>query len=75
MTRPATTTVPAPEVRRGRSWTWGALVAITVGVAVGAALDRDADPIVPGLFASVAALQMMLGWYWWRSTRRSRVPR
>jgi hypothetical protein len=50
--------------------TWLALVAITVGVAVGAALDPDADPIVPGLFAVVATLQMMLGGYWWRSYGR-----
>jgi uncharacterized membrane protein YfcA len=70
VTRPVTKATPAPEVRRGRSWTWVALVAITVGVAVGAALDRDANPIVPGLFASVAALEMMLGWYWWRSHGR-----
>jgi hypothetical protein len=70
MTRPAPKPVLSADVRRGRVGTWVALVAITVGVAVGSALDPDANPIVPGLFASVAALQLMIGWYWWRSYGR-----
>jgi hypothetical protein len=71
MTRPTGRAAPSPEVRQGRVWTWVGLVAVTVGVAVAAALDPHADPVVPGLFASVAALQLMLGGYWWRSYGRA----
>jgi len=70
MTRPGATAAPSPEVHRGRVWTWIGLVAMTVGVAVAAALDPDANPIIPGIFASGAALEAMLGAYWWRAYGR-----
>ncbi|SOE03147.1 hypothetical protein [Blastococcus haudaquaticus] len=67
MTRP---TAASADVRRGRVWTWIALVMTSVGVAVGSSLDPDAHPAVPGFFAAAAALQMMLAGYWWRSRYR-----
>lgn len=70
MIRAAGRAAPSPEVRRGRVWTWIALVVVTVGVALAAALDPAADPVVPGLFAAAAALELMLGGCWWRSAGR-----
>lgn len=70
MTR-AARDLPPPEVQRARVGTWVGLVLIALGTAVGAFfLDQDVDPIVPGLFAVVAALQVLIALRWWRSTRR-----
>jgi hypothetical protein len=66
---------PAPEVHRVQATTWVALVVITVGTAGAFLLDADADPVAQGLFATVAALQIMIGLVWWRSVRRRDGPR
>jgi hypothetical protein len=61
----------APEVRRAQAGTWAGLLLITVGTAVGAFfVDQDVDPLVPGLFAVVATVQVLLALRWWRSARR-----
>ncbi|SNR33235.1 hypothetical protein [Blastococcus mobilis] len=60
----------APEVRRAQSTTWVSLVVITVGTAIAVLLDEEANPIGQGLFAVVAALEMMIALLWWRSARR-----
>jgi len=61
----------AAEVRRAQTGTWVALLLVTVGAAMGVFfVDEDVDPIVPGLFAVVAALEVFLALRWWRSTRR-----
>ena len=66
MSGPVGRPAASAEVRRGRRSTWIALVAVTVGGAVVAGVDPDADPVVSGLFACAAALEMMLGAFWWR---------
>jgi hypothetical protein len=66
--RPSRT--PDPEVRRAQTSTWVALVVITVGSAGAFLLDEDANPIGQGLFAMVAALEVMIAILWWRSARR-----
>ncbi|WP_206340334.1 hypothetical protein [Blastococcus litoris] len=72
MTRPAGEVVP-PEVRRAQTGTWVGLLLITVGTAFGAFfVDADVDPLVPGLFAVVAAVEVWLALRWWRSRRRRR---
>ena len=60
----------APEVRRAQTSTWVALVVITVGTAGAFLLDGDANPIGQGLFAMVAALEIMIAFLWWRWARR-----
>jgi membrane protein implicated in regulation of membrane protease activity len=50
--------------------TWVALVVIAVGSAVGFLLDQDANPVVQGLLAVVATVEVMLAVAWWRSVRR-----
>ena len=62
----------APEVRRGRSATWVALVLITVGAACGFLLNADAEPAAQGLLAALAALQVMLALHWRRHRDRKR---
>jgi hypothetical protein len=62
--------VPPPEVRRVQSTTWVALLVITVGTAGAFLLDQDANPVAQGLFAAVAALEIMVALFWWRTTRR-----
>jgi len=64
----------APEVRRAQVGTWTALLLVTVGIAAALFLDRDVDPVVHGLVASAAALQVMIAVRSWRSSRR-RIPR
>ncbi len=59
----------APEVRRAQSTTWVALVVITVGTAIAFLLDEEANPIGQGLFAMMAALEVMIALLWWRSAR------
>jgi hypothetical protein len=59
----------APEVRRAQSTTWVALVVITVGTAIAFLLDEEANPIGQGLFAMMAALEVMIAFLWWRSAR------
>jgi hypothetical protein len=66
MSRPEPTTGRAPEVRRGQVSTWIALVLITVGTAAASLVDPAASPVVQGLFAMVAALEVMVAWWWWR---------
>ena len=61
---------PAPEVTRVQGMTWAALVVITVGTAGAFLLDEDANPVVQGLFAVVAALETMIALFWWLSARR-----
>ena len=70
MSRPAP--VESPDVRRGRTGTWVALVVITVGVAFGFMLDTDAEPAAQGLVAALAAFQVMLALYWRRNRDRRR---
>ncbi|SFF28895.1 hypothetical protein [Blastococcus tunisiensis] len=72
MSPPAASRAEAPEVARGRSATWTALVLVPVGAAVVFMLDTDAEPAVQGLLASLAALQIMLALYWKRSRTRQR---
>jgi hypothetical protein len=60
----------AAEVRRAQTTTWVALVLITAGTAIAFLLDEDANPIAQGLFAMVAALEVMIAALWWRSARR-----
>ena len=61
---------PAPEVRRVQATTWVALVVMTVVTAGAFLLDDDANPIGQGLLATVAALETMIAFHWWRSARR-----
>ena len=61
---------PEPEVSRVLGVTWAALVVITVGTAGAYLLDEDANPVVQGLFAVVAALETMIALFWWRAARR-----
>jgi len=70
MTRPPVTPAPSPEVRRVQVLTWGALVVATVVTAAAWLLDQDANPIAQGMFAVVAALEVLIALRWWRSTRR-----
>lgn len=72
MSRSGAASVEPPEVRRGRSATWIALVVITVGAAAGFMLDTDAEPAAQGLLASLAALQVMIALHWRRSRERRR---
>ena len=67
-TRPSA--APAPEVRRVQTTTWVALVVITVVTAGAFLLDDDANPIGQGFLATVAALETMIAFHWWRSARR-----
>ncbi len=60
----------APEVRRAQTTTWVALVVITAGTAGAFVLDEGANPIGQGLFAVVAALEIMIALLWWRAARR-----
>jgi hypothetical protein len=73
VTPAGTRTDTAPEVRRAHAGTWTALLLVTVGIAAALFLDRDVDPVVHGLVASAAALQVMIAVRSWRSTRR-RIP-
>ncbi|WP_324277477.1 hypothetical protein [Blastococcus brunescens] len=68
MTRPQS--AEAPEVRRAQAGTWVALVVVPVGIAALLFLYGDLDPAVHGLFAVVAALEVMIALSWWRSHRR-----
>jgi len=61
---------PAPEVSRVQGTTWAALVVITAVTAGAFLLDEDANPVVQGLFAVVAALETMIALFWWLSARR-----
>lgn len=61
---------PSPDVRRARAMTWVCLVVVTVGTAGAVLLDRDANPVAQGLFATAVALETMIALLWWRSTRR-----
>jgi hypothetical protein len=61
-------------VGRVRTTTWAALLVITVGTAGAILLDEDVNPVVQGLFATVAVLQTMIALIWWRGTGR-RDPR
>jgi hypothetical protein len=65
---------PAPpaEVRRVQATTWGALVVSTVVTAGAFLLDDDANPVAQGLLAMVAALEAMIGLFWWRTVGRHR---
>ena len=75
MSGPRVPTTKVPEVRRANVGTWAGLVLITVGTAAGTfLLDDRVNPIVPGLFAVVAALECMIALHWWRSTRRRPGP-
>ncbi len=65
---------PAPEVRRAQVGTWAALVVVPVGIAALLFLYADVEPAVHGLFAVVAALEVMIALHWWRKGRR-RDPR
>ncbi|MGY1803981.1 hypothetical protein ACI78T_11950 [Blastococcus sp. SYSU D00922] len=72
MTRPAGR-APSPEVQRAQTGTWIGILLIAVGTALGAFfLDEDVDPLVPGLFAVVAALEVWLALRCWRTRRRRR---
>ncbi len=68
MTRPPA----APEVYRAQISTWAALVVIPVGIAALLFLDGDVNPVVHGLFAVVAAMELMIALQWWRRRRGHR---
>jgi len=59
-------------VRRVQATTWGALVGSTGVIAGAFLLDADASPIAQGLLATVAALEAMIGLFWWRTVGRHR---
>ena len=65
-----TRSAEAPEVRQAQAGTWAALVVIPVGIAALLFLYRDVDPVVHGLFAVVATVEVMIALSWWRSHRR-----
>lgn len=56
------------ETRQVKVRTWVALIIITTGVAVAAVVDSDASPLITGLLASIAVLELMVAGFWWRST-------
>lgn len=58
------------DVRRARESTWMALLIITVGTAAAFFLDDEANPVAQGLFAVVAAFEVMIAAAWWWSERR-----
>lgn len=67
-----TQSAEAPELRRAQAGTWIALVVVPVGIAALLFLDGDVNPVVRGLFAVVAALEVMIALHWRRSRRRRR---
>ena len=67
-----TRSAPVPEIRRAQAGTWLALVAVPVGIAALLFLDGDVDPVVHGLFAVVAALELMIALHWRRNRNRRR---
>ena len=67
-----TRSAEAPEVRQAQAGTWAALVVVPVGIAALLFLYRDINPVVHGLFAVVAALEVMIALHWRRSRNRRR---
>ncbi|TQN43333.1 hypothetical protein FHU33_2775 [Blastococcus colisei] len=62
-----TRSAPAPEVCRAQVGTWTALVVVPVGITVLLFLYVDVNPVVHGMFAVVAALQIMIALHWRRN--------